>query len=485
MRRGAQEPRVSVAVGEAGYTDGPDAARLIGSLGMDLFPWERSVLDAWCSRDASDRPSYVTCGLSVPRQNGKNAILEAFEVYQLAVCGAHILHTAHRVKTAKKSFQRLVRYFTDKRHPELSGLVENIRYTNGEEAIYLANGASVEFSARSRAGARGFDDIQVVVFDEAQDLTDDQLSAIMYTLSASSTGDRQMVFTGTPPDPSSPGTVFARTREAVLKRPASRTCWHEWGVTELPPKGATFADVLDAVYESNPSMGYTLDEEFTETEFANADIDGFARERLGWWSEQGAACAISKADWNATSIPKDDAPKDGKKTFGVKFSPDGSLVALSACRLPEDGPAFVECIGTGSMADGIAWLSEFLATDEMEETTAAIAVDGRNGAGALLDKLRDVYPRQALMVPGSKGVVDASSMFEQAILERSVAHWDSPRGEQRALDDSALESIKRPVGTDGGWAYGGDGSAVIESAVLAFWAAKTTNRDPEGGCVVL
>lgn len=452
---------------------------------MELFPWQEGVLSDWCMRDEADRPAYVTCGLSVPRQNGKNAVLEAFEVYQLAVCGAHILHTAHRVKTAKKSFQRLVKYFKDSRHPELRSLVANIRYTNGEEAIHLVNGGSIEFSARSRAGARGFDDIQIVVFDEAQDLTDDQLSAIMYTLAASSTGDRQMIYTGTPPDPSSPGTVFARTRDAALKRPARRTLWHEWGVTELPANGSTFADVLDDVYRTNPSMGYTLDEEFTETEFSNADIDGFARERLGWWSEQGAAAAIARSDWSATAIARDDAPTEGRKAFGVKFAPDGSLVALSACRLPGSGPAFVECVGTGSMADGIGWLADVLATDDMEETTAAIAVDGRNGAGALLDRLREVYPRQALMVPGTKGVVDASSMFEQALRDRSVAHWDSPNGEQRALDASALAAVKRPVGGDGGWAYGGEDSAIVESAVLAFWAAKTTKRDPEGGCVIL
>ncbi len=457
----------------------------MADLGLKLFPWERGVLDDWCMRDSLDRPAYVTAGLSVPRQNGKNAVLEAFEVYCLAVCGWHILHTAHRVKTAKKSFQRLVRYFTDKRHPEICALVANIRYTNGEEGIYLTSGASVEFSARSRAASRGFDDIQLVVFDEAQDLTDDQLNAIMYTLAASSTGDRMLLYTGTPPDPSSPGTVFARVRDTALKRPGKRTLWHEWGITELPPKGATFADVLDDVYAANPSMGYVLDEEFTETEFSNSDIDGFARERLGWWSEQGAAAAIARSDWAATAVPREAAPSEGKKAFGVKFSPDGSLVALSACRLPEDGPAFVECVGTGSMADGVGWLSRFLCTEDMEETTAAIAVDGRNGAGALLDKLRDVYPRQAVMVPGSKGVVDASSMFEQALRERSVTHWDSPGGEQRALDDSALGSVKRPVGSDGGWAYGGDDSAVIESAVLAHWAAKTTNRDPEGGCVIL
>lgn len=474
-----------MAVGDARETDGPDAVALASSVGLDAFPWQRSVLDDWCARDAHDRPAYATVGLSMPRQNGKNAALEVFELYELAVSGWHVLHTAHRVKTSKKSFQRLVRYFTDKAHPELNALVRNVRYTNGEEGIYLTNGASVEFSARSRAASRGFDDIQLVVFDEAQDLTDDQLNAIMYTLAASSTGDRMMLYTGTPPDPASPGTVFPRIREAALARPGKRTLWHEWGVTELPPRGAAFNDLIDDIYAANPSMGYVLDEGFTETEFSNSDIDGFARERLGWWSEQGSAAAILRADWEACGISREGAPTEGRKAFGVKFSPDGSLVALSACRMPDEGPAFVECVGTGSMADGIGWLERFLCTEDMADTTAAVAVDGRNGAGALLDKLRDVYPRQALAVPGSRGVVDASSMFEQALRERSVTHWDSPNGEQEALDRSALGAVKRPVGSDGGWAYGGDESAVIESAVLAYWAARTTKRDPDGGCVIL
>ena len=452
---------------------------------MDLFPWERSVLDDWCARDASDRPAFVTAGLAVPRQNGKNAILEAFELYQLAVCGAHVLHTAHRVKTAKKSFQRLVRYFTDRRHPDLCALVANVRYTNGEEAISLANGGSIEFSARTRAGARGFDDIQVVVFDEAQDLTDEQLSAIMYTLAASSTGDRQLVFIGTPPDPSSPGTVFARNRRAARGgNPPGRSVWAEWSCEEPPPRDKpAFADVVDLVYACNPSMGYSLDLDFTEAEFGNADPLGFWTERLGWWSEQRAAAAIPEPEWRACGVDASVAARTGKKAFGVKFSPDGSCVALSGCRLPEDGPAHVELVGTGSIADGVGWLADFLCAPDMDETTAAVAVDGRNGSGALMARLADFYPRQALMVPGTRGVQDAASMFLEAVRGGGVTHWDAPG--QAALNESALSSVKRPIGSDGGWGYGGEKSAPVESAALAYWAARTTRRDPEGGCVVL
>ena len=475
--------------GEVAYTDGPDAAALMADMGMTLFPWELDVLDAWLSRDSSDRPSYVTCGLSVPRQNGKNAILEAAELYWLAACGYHVLHTAHRVKTAKKSFQRLVRYFTDRRHPDACGLVRNIRYTNGEEAVYLGNGGALEFSARSRAGARGFDDIQVVVFDEAQDLTDEQLSAIMYTLAASSTGDRQLVFTGTPPDANAPGTVFSRNRRAALgPNPPARSLWCEWGAKDGPPRDKpSFADVLDLVYECNPSMGYTLSEDFTETEYANADALGFWTERLGWWSEQSAAAAIPAGEWSGCAVAAEEAARTGKKAFGVKFSPDGSCVALAGCVLPEGGPAHVELIGTGSMADGIGWLTEFFEQPGMDESTAAIAVDGRNGSGALLAELAETYPRQALMVPGSRGVQDAASMFLQAVHTGrevgGVTHWGSDK--QASLDESAKESIKRPIGSDGGWGFGGEHSAPVEAAALAFWAARTTRRDPEGGCVIL
>lgn len=111
--------------------------------------------------------------------------------------------------------------FTDKKHPEITDIVKNIRYTNGEECIELDNGGTIEFSARSRQAARGFDGISLVVFDEAQELMDDQVEAIMATLSASATGTRQLIYTGTPPYPNCPGEVFrsagrsAQTRQAV------------------------------------------------------------------------------------------------------------------------------------------------------------------------------------------------------------------------------------------------------------------------------
>ena len=47
---------------------------------------------------------------------------------------------------------------------------------------------------------------------------------------------------------------------------------------------------------------------------------------------------------------------------------------------------------------------------------------------------------------------------------------------QEGLRDSALSSVKRPIG--GGWGFGGDDSTPIEAASLALWGAKTSKRNP-------
>lgn len=478
-RKGEQRPRVRVFTGGAAYSDGPDAEALAADLGVRLFPWESSVLSDWCSRDAQGRPAIVTAGLSVPRQNGKNLVIEVFEVFCIAVLGWHIIHTAHRVKTAKKSFNRLVKYFTDRRHPELSGLVENIRYTNGEEAIYLKSGACIEFSARSRANTRGFDDIQLVVFDEAQDLTDDQLNAIMYTLAASASGDRMMLYTGTPPDPTSPGTVFGRVRASALTDPAPRTSWNEWGVEKPPPAGSTFADVVDLVYETNPSMGYILDLEFTSTEFSNASLDGFARERLGWWSESAAAMkAVDPKAW--AECRTDKPPQDGLLCCGVKFAPDGSRASLAVClRQLGEGPTrppHVEVVRTAGMGTGTGWLAEWLY--ERRDRVASVAIDGASGVAPLVNRLDSCgFPRRTVRADGMRMLSSAVAAFSDAVNERAVTHFGQP-----ALDSAAARCTRRKVGADGiGFEDSEDGqgdATMLEACALAYQQAMTTKRRP-------
>lgn len=119
---GSQIPRLQIEPKRT-ISDGEAAAMLMEAYGHPLDEWQRTVLDCWLGRDAAGAYTTVSAGLSGPRQNGKNVCLEGREFYGMVIRGERILHTAHQVVTGKKSFRRLERMFTDKRHPEVQKLV--------------------------------------------------------------------------------------------------------------------------------------------------------------------------------------------------------------------------------------------------------------------------------------------------------------------------------------------------------------------------
>lgn len=474
-RTGSQEPRLRAAPSGGTFTDGPDAVRLASAYGLVPDPWQASVLGDWLARDGRDKFTATTCGLSVPRQNGKNAVLEVYELYHLTCIGSAILHTAHEVKTARKSFLRLAGFFEDPRNPELTAMLlggdprRGIRRTNGQEAIYLDNGGSVEFSARSKGSARGFT-VDCVVFDEAAFLTDEQQEAILSTMAAAPLGNRQLVYTGTPPSPSMPCEVFGKVRADAIAGSDPRLCWHEWSVEEPPDAKAAFADVLDDVYRANPAMGIRLDEGFTETEFHRMTPEGFARERLGWWMPASGSSLVTRAMWDACRT--DSPPREGKRAFGVKFSPDGSTVALAVCLKPREGRPHVEVVACKSMREGTSWLAEWLLG--ARPVTACTVIDGRSHADPLVAQMREGgYPRAAITVPRTADVIASATMFYNAVREGKVTHYGQP-----ALDETAMRCGKRPIGGNGGWGWGGEDPTMMEAVSLAYWGAMTTRRDP-------
>lgn len=487
---GSQEPTFALEPARE-YTDGDGAAALASAYAFDLDPWQRRVVDCWLGRAASGALTALTCGLSCPRQNGKNGAIEALELFLLLNApGTHILHTAHQVRTSKRAFNRLAGIFEDRRHPELQAELASVRRTNGEEMITLAGGNTIEYASRSRGGGRGFDAISLVVYDEAQELTDEQVEALMSTLAASPTGDRQVLYAGTPPGPGAPGDVFRRVREAAMGPDApAGAAWHEWGVDSEAcpvPDGAAFADVLGMVRRANPAMGTRLSEEFAAQEFAAMTPAGFARERLGWWNPAAAGFepAVDPALWEAAAVGPEDAPRDGRRAIGVKFAPEGDRAAVSGCVMPEGGDPYVELVADVAMPSGLAALADWLADPARMARTAEVAVDGRAHSGALAAELaaRGVKPAAVRMMAPGEVCAAASMMLSRlsgGTLRRAAGDGD-------ALTASVLGCARRPVGSSGAWALG-DGPArsyMAEAASIALYACETTRRRPGRRMVV-
>lgn len=473
--KGNQIPRIRIEPDRIG-TDGTGAAMLMAAYGVTLDEWQQLVLDCWLSKTNKGNYAVTSAGLSVPRQNGKNCIVEAREFYGLIVNGERILHTAHQVRTAKKAFRRLANMFTDKRHPEVIKTVKKIRYGIGEESIELNNGGMIEFTARTRQAARGYDGISLVIYDEAQELTDDQAEAIMAVLSASATGTRQLIYIGTPPYIGCTGEVFRRFRHACIESAGKgedlKSSWHEWGIA---------ADALGEIdiadkrlwYEANPALGYRLTEEFTAEEFKTLSNDGFARERLGWWARPAAArseLAIDARLWD--SCASDEERPEGKTAYGIKFAPDGSAVALAGAVIPSgDTQARITLLAIEPLGRGLAWLAEWL--NARYKKASCVVIDGKNGADVLIDKIKDTWRFNGSVIkPTAQNVVTAANMLVNDLNENNLT-WYS---KQEVLRESAITATKRPI--SGGWGFSGQTCTPIEACSLALWGCRTSKRNP-------
>lgn len=471
--RGSQEPRIRVEPKRAA-TDGPDAALLMAEYGNTLDPWQEDIINCWLGRDEEGVLTVTSAGLSVPRQNGKNVCLEAREFFGLTILGERILHTAHQVRTSKKAFRRLAAMFEDRRHPEVREMVKQIRRTNGEEAIELWNGGTIEYSSRSRQSARGIEGISLVVFDEAQELTDDQVESIIATLAASATGTRQIIYTGTPPYPSCPGEVFRRIRKSITEDPGSHDAWHEWSVAAESIDDINIDDV-SLWYLTNPALGTRLTEKYTEEEYKTETRAGFARERLGWWMPAWSgkrSLAIDEEAWKACMSKK--KKPVGKTAYGVKFSADGTEVCLCGAVIPSTGPARISMIDMRPTVTGIQWLADWL--NKRPQEASCVVIDGRNGVDVLIDKISKKWrAKDSIIRVKTSSAVAAASLLENAIKEKSVTWYER----HELLNESALTSTKRMIGTGGGWGFGGENSLPIEAAALAHYGAKTSKRDPK------
>jgi hypothetical protein len=442
---GGQRPAVAL-VPPFLASDGDDAVFLAGRYGLVADEWQRFVLEAWLGLRADGMPAAPRCGLSVPRQNGKNAVIEILTLFRMVGQGRRVLHTAHEVKTARKANARLKYFFGDKVNdpnaafPELNALVTEVRNTNGQEAIVLRNGGSVEFAARSRSSGRGFS-VDDLILDEAQELSEDALAALRPTISASP--DPQIVYTGTPPGPTAVGEVFTRIRKEGLDGKSRRLCWMEW-------RAADNADIDDpvAVAAANPAVGIRLLWETIEDERGDLDEATFARERLGMWESKASIQVVNPDLWTSLKDPPDVTGAGGSKPsgpvmFAADISPDRQRGSVSVGAVRADGLLH----GEVAVSDrGTAWMAPWLVERVAKWRALGVVIDPGSPAGSLVPELQKAGLEPILMTLRDVGT--ACGLFYDAAVSKRLRHLDDPR-----LNTALAGARKRNIGTEGLWAW--------------------------------
>ncbi len=331
---GVQAPRVSSLPPGAGLlpTAGDDAVDLAALAGLHLMPWQRIVLQDALREAPGGRWAAFEVGLVVPRQNGKGSILEALELAALFLPDPDsppplILHSAHEFKTSAEHFRR-VRDLVES-SDMLSKQVRIIRTAAGAESIELHSGARLRFVTRTGGSGRGFS-ADLVIIDEAYNLTAEQMAAVLPTLSARP--NPQVWYT------SSAGMVtsdqLTRIRSRGTKGGDPSLAYFEWSAVD----GSSLDD-RTAWAEANPSLGHRIPETFVVAERAALPDEQFGRERLGLWADRTERPGLDVGRWATLSDPS--AERGGAPVFAVATAPDRSWSAVAVAWWRPDGDAHV------------------------------------------------------------------------------------------------------------------------------------------------
>lgn len=437
----------------------------MSAVGFDLYPWQRAVLEPWLAHSENGMWAASSVGLSVPRQNGKTeGCIIPRVIFGLTIYGEWVVYTAQIQKTATETFEAMAAIFD---HRNIRNKVDVVKTGQGREEIRLKNGGRIKFLARTRNGGRGQHG-DLLIFDEAQDLSESQQDSFMPAISASL--NPQTIYTGTPPKPEDGGYVFRRIRDDALAGRTEHVSWAEWSVEELPRDSAD-RKLWEA---TNPSIGIRILPTTIEAEQETMSPDGFARERLGWWTPAKVLepPAIDLGAWEDCETDEPPVPDDDERlACGIKFSADGSTYSVSMAARPKEGPVLVECIDRTGTAHGIGGLIDWVW--ERRGKLSTVRVDGRQWTATFVQNLMERgFPKKALEVASTTNMVDACAMFAGGVLARNLVHTGQP-----LLNDSITTSPRRQVGSEG-WAFGGEDPTPAESCALAYWGAMTTKRNP-------
>lgn len=465
---GDQLPRIRTAP-PAVSSAGLEAAELAASAGLVLDPWQRWVLDQALGEQENGKWAASEVAVVVGRQNGKGAILEARELAGLFLFGEGlILHTAHQFKTASEAFDR-VRALVEN-YDHLAKRVRRIPTGKGDEAIELKGGQRLRFIARSNVSGRGFSG-DVVILDEAFELPESTMNALIPTMSARSVaGNPQIWYTSSAVNQAEhkQGRVLAKVRRRGIAGDP-RLMYAEWSAGDRAELDDEQLAVLRhdraAHAAANPGYNTRISAEWIEgVEIGAMSARGFEVERLGigdWPVEDSEAWAvITEVAWRSRLM---DPVRPERPAFAVSASwPDAENYAIGAAGVV-DGRLVVHVV---DHRKGRAWVPGRLAELRERYDPCAVVMRDRGPTAALhADLTRDGVE---LATPWIKESAAAFKTFRDAAVEGvplPLGHFGQP------VLDAAVAAAQREPAADGWvWARKGETDiSPVEAVTLAAW----------------
>lgn len=419
--------------------------------------------------------------LSIPRQVAKTFIVMRIVV---ALCtlfpNLTALWTAHRLRTTTftfKNFKSMVLRPSVRSYLR-TGMNEGtaIRDANGEQEIPFKNGSRILFGAREQGFGRGFDKVDIVVFDEAQILT---LKALEDMVPATNQAQLEfgalLFYMGTPPRPTDSGEVFKERRREALTFKADAPAFGPPVVGEdalyVECSADADADPEDQAQwsKANPSFPHrTPLQSLLRMRKNLPDAESWMREGLGVWdADDLQEGPISVARFGAL-------------TDGTSLATDESLTLGLDAPLDRKSACFSVY---GRRADNLRHVSirHWLAPHQLGElvATAKALCDGHKVKLNIPPKSPALAWRDDLVAAGVEVVevkpaafAEAQQVIEQAVAEGSLRHRGQP-----AMNTAVAGLAARVAGDQSPWSRRSSSSNVAPLFAAAAAVAGAASED--------
>jgi len=323
------------------YSKGHLAIGLAEMVEVDLYDWQKEFLTDGLGVindvDAAGKPaqkwSSYQVGLELSRQNGKSVVFELRCLAGLFLFHEReIVYSAHKGETAMKAYFRIQELIY--RSPDLLKEVKRFGATNGKEIIETWDGRMLRFRTRTAGGGRGLSG-DCVILDEAQDLVDEEVAALMPVVSAMP--NAQLWYGGSAGTKKS--TIQGRLiRLAERERP--RLTYWRWALGEDME-----ADSPITWARLNPAVGHTMTIEDIDAEHDVMSPEMFGNERLGngdYPREEGEDWVIPRAAIEAAT--DENSQPVGPVLFGLEVKHDRGYASIAVAGRRNDGRKHIELI---------------------------------------------------------------------------------------------------------------------------------------------
>jgi hypothetical protein len=441
----------------------PSVRKTCRRLGWDFDGWQDGAGMLILSQRSDGEYASDTVVISIPRQVGKTYLIGCI-IFALCLMkpGLKVIWTAQVKDTALETFSQ---FFDMSQRAKVKPHILKVLQGKGDESIMFNNGSSIEFGARDSGFGRGRTDVDVIVFDEGQHLSNDALENMG---AAQNVAQNPLCFVmGTPPRPKDKGEFFTLLREEALSGDSDGTLYIEMSAD----RGADPMD-RDQWRKANPSFpARTSERAMLRLRKKLRNEDSWAREALGIWDEiQRQFSPINGAMW-ADGV--DVGPVDGTKPDALAVDMSHAReISVGACWL-EDESAHVEEVWAGvDEAAAIEWVAA------RAGRRIPVVIDSQSPAASMVPalKARGVKVHSGSAADMSK----ACGLFVSDLEADRLTHAD-----QAAVNEAREGARKRAIGTAGGWGYDrADPSCQIHPLVavsLARFGASMKRRRQQGG----